>query len=62
MAEAIIKKFIKSMGYLDNKHVLEVFFYGSFLTGYNNKKSDIDLHVIFDDVDLKHLIRGYQIY
>lgn len=54
MAEAIIKKFIKSMGYLDNKHVLGVFFYGSFLTGYNNKKSDIDLHVIFDDVDLKH--------
>lgn len=58
MAEAIIKKFIKSMEYLENNHVLGVFFYGSFLTGYNNKKSDIDLHVIFDDEDSKHLIRG----
>lgn len=54
----IIDKFIKSMEYLENNHVLGVFFYGSFLTGYNNKKSDIDLHVIFDDVDLNHLIRG----
>ena len=46
------------MKYLENKHVLGIFFYGSFLTGYNNKNSDIDLHVIFDDSDPKHLIRG----
>ena len=54
----IIKKFIINMKYLENKHVLGIFFYGSFLTGYNNKNSDIDLHVIFDDSDPKHLIRG----
>lgn len=54
----IIQKFITDMNYLENKHVLGIFFYGSFLTGYNNKNSDIDLHVIFDDSDPKHLIRG----
>lgn len=58
MAEAIIKKFIKSMEYLENNHVLGVFFYGSFLTGYNNKNSDIDLHIIFDDSEPERLIRG----
>lgn len=54
----IIQKFITNMNYLENEHVLGIFFYGSFLTGYNNKNSDIDLHVIFDDSDPKHLIRG----
>lgn len=56
----IIQKFIKDMKYLENEHVLGVFFYGSFLTGYNNKNSDIDLHVIFDNSDSEHLIRGSQ--
>lgn len=54
----IIQKFITSMNYLENKHVLGVFFYGSFLTGYNNKNSDLDLHIIFDNSNPKHLIRG----
>lgn len=54
----IIKEFITDMNYLENNHVLGIFFYGSFLTGYNNKNSDIDLHVIFDDSDPNHLIRG----
>lgn len=54
----IIQNFITNMKYLENKQVLGIFFYGSFLTGYNNKNSDIDLHVIFDDSDPKHLIRG----
>ena len=53
-----INKFINEMGYLDNKHVLGCVFYGSYLTGYNREGSDIDLHVIFDDSDPKHLIRG----
>lgn len=56
----IIQKFIANMKYLENEHFLGMFFYGSFLTGYNNKNSDIDLHVIFDDSDFKHLIRGTQ--
>lgn len=55
---SIIQKFITSMNYLENKHVLGVFFYGSFLTGYNNKNSDLDLHIIFDNSNPKHLIRG----
>ena len=54
----IIIKFINKMGYLENKHVLGCFFYGSYLTGYNTKNSDIDLHIIFDNSDPKHLIRG----
>ena len=54
----IINKFIVEMGYLENEHVLGVFFYGSYLSGFNNKNSDIDLHIIFDDSDPLHLIRG----
>lgn len=54
----IILKFISKMQYLENEHVLGCFFYGSFLTGYNQKNSDIDLHIIFDNSDPKHLIRG----
>lgn len=43
---------------MDNPHVLGVFFYGSYLTGFYNKKSDIDLHIIMDDSDPKTIIRG----
>ncbi len=54
----IIFKFINKMDYLNNEHVLGCFFYGSYLTGYNYPNSDIDLHIIFDNSDPKHLIRG----
>ena len=54
----IILDFINDMKYLENEHVLGCFFYGSFLTGYNSKNSDIDLHIIFDNSDSLHLIRG----
>ena len=54
----IIEKFINEMGYLNDEHVLGCFFYGSFLTGYNNPDSDIDLHIIFDNSKPKRLIRG----
>lgn len=54
----IIIDFINDMQYLEDEHVLGFFFYGSFLTGFNNEKSDIDLHIIFDNSDSKHLIRG----
>ena len=54
----IIQEFIKEMGYLDNKHVLGVFFYGSYQLGCANEKSDIDLHIVFDDADQEHMIRG----
>ena len=53
-----ITKFINIMGYLDDEHVLGCFFYGSFLTGYNNKYSDLDLHIIYDDEEPDRLIRG----
>ena len=56
-----ISKFINEMDYLNNEHVLGVLFYGSFLTGFNTLESDIDLHVIFDDDDPNHLIRGNKI-
>lgn len=54
----IILKFLEKMDYLKNEHVLGCFFYGSFLTGFNNNNSDIDLHIIFDNSDPKYLIRG----
>lgn len=50
--------FIEEMNYLENKHVLGAFFYGSYLTGYNEKHSDIDIQVIFDNDNPHHLIRG----
>lgn len=56
-----IMAFINEMGYLNNEHVLGVLFYGSFLTGYNKPDSDIDLHVIFDNSNPEHLIRGNKI-
>ena len=49
---SVIKKFIIEMNYLNNEHVLGAFFYGSFLTGYNSKGSDIDLHIVFDNSDI----------
>lgn len=54
----IINKFILKMGYTNNSHFLGIYFYGSSLTGFNNKDSDIDLHVIFDNSDFKHIFRG----
>ena len=54
----IIDKFITKMDYRNNSHFLGVYFYGSCLTGFNNSSSDIDLHIIFDDSDLKHIYRG----
>ena len=56
-----ISSFIKDMGYLNNEHVLGVFFYGSYLTGLNTENSDIDLHIIFDNEDPNHLVRGNKI-
>lgn len=56
-----ILKFVKEMGYLNNKHCLGVFVYGSSLTGFNTSCSDIDLHVIFDNEEPNRLIRGTKI-
>lgn len=56
-----ISSFIRDMGYLNNEHVLGVFFYGSYLTGLNTENSDIDLHIIFDNEVPNHLIRGNKI-
>ncbi len=56
--EEIIHEFINEMHYLENEHVLGVFFYGSYQLGCANEKSDIDLHIIFDDDAPNHLIRG----
>ena len=56
--DKVILNFIEDMKYLENEHVLGCFFYGSFLTGYYNNNSDIDLHIIFDDFEPERLIRG----
>lgn len=56
-----ILSFVQQMGYFDNEHVLGILFYGSYLTGVSTKTSDIDLHIIFDDENPEHLIRGNKI-
>ena len=56
-----ILKFIKEMDYINNEHCLGVIVYGSSLTGFNTKNSDIDLHIIFDDYDANYIIRGSKI-
>ena len=57
-AENTVSTFINKMGYLENEHVLGCFLYGSYTTGYSTKNSDIDVLVVFDNDDKKHLIRG----
>ena len=57
-AEEIVITFINKMGYLENEHVLGCFLYGSYTTGYSTKNSDIDVLVVYDNKDPKHLIRG----
>lgn len=54
----IIEKFVIEMNYKNNPHFLGVYFYGSALTGFYNKNSDIDIHVVFDDSDISHIYRG----
>ena len=54
----IIQEFIKRNNYLQDEHVLGILFYGSYQYGLNNQNSDIDLHIIYDDSNPKHLIRG----
>ena len=54
----IIQEFIKKNKYLQDEHVLGILFYGSYQYGLNNQNSDIDLHIIYDDSNPKHLIRG----
>lgn len=55
--QVAIYNFINKMNYLENKHILGIIVYGSYVTGYNNKNSDIDMHIIKDNSDEK-LYRG----
>lgn len=52
-----VYNFIDKMGYLENEHVLGIIVYGSYVTGYNHKYSDIDMHIIRDNSDDK-IYRG----
>lgn len=54
----IIQEFIKKNKYLQDEHVQGILFYGSYKYGLNNQNSDIDLHIIYDDSNSNHLIRG----
>ena len=54
----IIQEFTKKNKYLQDEHVLGILFYGSYKYGLNNQNSDIDLHIIYDDSNPNHLIRG----
>lgn len=56
-----ILTFINEMNYVNNEHVLDILFYGSYLTGFNSSESGIHLHIIFDNSDLYHLISGNKI-
>ena len=54
----IIQDFLNTNNYLQDEHILGVLFYGSYKHGLNNQNSDIDLHIIYDDSNPEHLIRG----
>ena len=51
-----LETFIKKMGYRENPKILGIVFYGSSLTGYSSKDSDVDVHVI--TTNTSELIRG----
>lgn len=53
-----VKKFMKEMNYIEDEHFLGIIVYGSSLTGFNTKNSDIDLHIIFDNYNLDRMFRG----
>ena len=52
-----ISNFINDMCYLDNDHVLGVFFYGSCVTGYTEKTWGNALYATFDQKVEEHLIQ-----
>ncbi len=56
--ELAINEFINKMNYINNKEVIGIVFYGSYLTGISSKYSDIDLHIIKTNVKPDILIRG----
>ncbi len=51
-------KFMNEMNYIENEHFLGIIVYGSSLTGFNTKNSDIDLHIIFDNYNPNRMFRG----
>lgn len=53
----VIMKFVNKMGYLSNKDIEGIIFYGSNQTGFGNQFSDIDLHIIFNN-NLQEEVRG----
>lgn len=53
----IIIKFVNKMGYLENKNIEGIIFYGSNQTGFSNQFSDINLHIIFNN-NQEEEIRG----
>jgi len=57
----IINKFVNKMGYLNNKDLEGIIFYGSSQTGFSNDFSDIDLHIIFNN-NIKEEIRGSMLF
>ncbi|MDD3048850.1 MAG: nucleotidyltransferase domain-containing protein [Bacilli bacterium] len=57
--EKAIMMFIEKMEYPKDENVIGIVFYGSYLTGYNHKDSDIDLHIIKLKSD--QIIRGVKI-
>lgn len=61
LLENKILNFVHEMGYLNNEHVLGILLYGSYLTGFHGENSDIDLHIVFDNENPNHLIRGNKI-
>ncbi len=53
-----IKQFLNNNHYLQDPHVIGVLFYGSYKYGLNNRNSDLDLHIIYDDSKQDRLVRG----
>ncbi len=54
----ILNKFIQKMDYLNNDNVEGIVLYGSFSTGFNTDKSDLDLHIIYKNCVNFMVIKG----
>lgn len=57
----VIMTFLNEKGYLKNKGIEGIVFYGSASTGYTTDCSDIDLQIITNDEESTELIRGVEI-
>ena len=56
----VINTFLNEKGYLENKNIEGIVFYGSASIGYSTKSSDLDLQIITNSENSNNMIRGIE--